>query len=166
MKDRIDTLLDEQRSFAPPPAFRKAAHVQDDAVYRQARQDREAYWAAWARDLEWFRPWDRVLEWKPPHAKWFLGGKLNASVNCRDRDVGACRGDKVALSWVGVPETSEVWSLTYRDLLDQVCRFANVLKGLGVSRGDRVAIYMPMVPEVAVAMLALARIGAIHTVVF
>jgi acetyl-CoA synthetase len=166
MKDRIDTLLDEQRSFAPPSAFRSAAHVKDDTTYRRAREDREGYWAAWARELAWFRPWERVLEWKPPHAKWFLGGKLNASVNCLDRHVQGGRGDKVALVWEGEPEPREVRKLTYRELHGLVCRFANVLKRLGVTRGDRVAIYMPMVPEVVVAMLACARIGAIHTVVF
>ena len=166
MKDRIDTLLDEQRSFPPPAAFRRAAHVQDDSLQRRARADRMAYWADWARQLEWFQPWDRVLEWTPPHAKWFVGGKLNASANCLDRHVRAGRGDKVALVWEGEPEPREVRKLTYRDLLGLVGQFANVLKGLGVGRGDRVAIYLPMVPEVAVAMLACARIGAIHTVVF
>jgi acetyl-CoA synthetase len=166
VKDRIDTLLDEQRSFPPPAAFRRAAHVQDDSLQRRARADRMAYWADWARQLEWFQPWDRVLEWTPPHAKWFVGGKLNASANCLDRHVRAGRGDKVALVWEGEPEPREVRKLTYRDLLGLVGQFANVLKGLGVGRGDRVAIYLPMVPEVAVAMLACARIGAIHTVVF
>ncbi|HYL55889.1 MAG TPA: acetate--CoA ligase [Gemmatimonadales bacterium] len=166
MKDRIDTLLDEQRSFAPPPTFTRAAHAKDDTLYRRAREDREGYWADWARQLEWSRPWTRVLEWKPPHAKWFLGGKLNASVNCLDRHVKAGRGDKVALIWEGEPEPREVRKLTYKDLHDLVCRFANVLKGLGVAKGDRVAIYLPMVPEVVAAMLACARIGAIHTVVF
>jgi len=166
VKDRIDTLLDEQRSFPPPPGFSSAAHVKDDAPYRRARQDREGYWADWARQLEWFRPWDKVLEWKPPHARWFLGGTLNASVNCLDRHVRDGRADKVALIWEGEPEPREVRKLTYRELHGLVSRCANVLKGLGVKRGDRVAIYMGMVPEVAVAMLACARIGAPHTVVF
>jgi acetyl-CoA synthetase len=164
MTDRIETLLDEQRSFTPPPAFRIQAHVRDPDVYERARTDREGYWADWARQLDWIRPWDRVLEWKPPHAQWFVGGKLNASVNCLDRHVRAGRGDRTALIWEGEP--GEVRRLTYADLLDQVERFANVLKGLGVARGDRVAIYLPMVPEVAVAMLACSRIGAPHTVVF
>ncbi len=166
MKDRIDTLLDEQRTFPPPAAFRRAAHVQDDSLERRARADRTGYWADWARQLEWFQPWDRVLEWTPPHAKWFVGGKLNAAVNCLDRHVRAGRGDRIALVWEGEPEPREVRKLTYRDLLGLVGQFANVLKQLGVGRGDRVAIYLPMVPEVAVAMLACARIGAIHTVVF
>jgi acetyl-CoA synthetase len=166
VKDRIDTLLDEQRTFPPPAAFRRAAHVQDDSLERRARADRTGYWADWARQLEWFQPWDRVLEWTPPHAKWFVGGKLNAAVNCLDRHVRAGRGDRIALVWEGEPEPREVRKLTYRDLLGLVGQFANVLKQLGVGRGDRVAIYLPMVPEVAVAMLACARIGAIHTVVF
>ena len=164
MTDRIETLLDEQRSFPPPDGFRARAHVRDESVYERSRKDREAYWADWAKQLEWIKPWDRVLEWKPPHAKWFLGGKLNASANCLDRHVTAGRGDRVALIWEGEP--GEVRRLTYAELLQQVGRFANVLKSLGVGRGDRVAIYLPMVPEVAVAMLACARIGAPHTVVF
>jgi acetyl-CoA synthetase len=167
--DRIETLLDEQRSFPPPEAFRRAAHVQDTAVYARAQKDREGYWAEWARQLDWIRPWDKVLEWKPPHAKWFLGGKLNASVNCLDRHVQAGRGDKIALIWEGEPAGpggGETRRITYRELHAEVNKFGNVLKGLGVARGDRVAIYLPMVPEVAVAMLACARIGAVHTVVF
>ena len=162
--ERIDTLLDEQRSFQPPPAFVRAAHVQDRGAYQRAARDREAYWADWARQLEWVRPWDRVLQWKPPHAQWFLGGKLNASANCLDRHVRAGRGGRTALIWEGEP--GDTRTLTYADLLAEVCRFANVLKDLGVARGDRVAIYLPMVPEAAVAMLACARIGAPHTVVF
>ena len=162
--DRIETLLDEQRSFAPPPAFRAAAHVRDETPYEHARRDREGYWAGWAKQLEWMRPWDRVLEWKPPHAKWFVGGKLNASVNCLDRHVRAGRGARTALIWEGEP--GDVRRLTYAELLADVQKFGNVLKGLGVKKGDRVAIYLPMVPEVAVAMLACARIGAVHTVVF
>ncbi|HXF95960.1 MAG TPA: acetate--CoA ligase [Gemmatimonadales bacterium] len=164
MPDRIETLLQEQRSFPPPPEFRARAQVRDDTPYQKARRDREGYWAEWARQLEWFRPWDRVLEWRPPHAKWFVGGKLNASVNCLDRHVRAGRGDRVALIWEGEP--GEVRRLTYGELLEQVGRCANALKALGVGRGDRVAIYLPMVPEVVVAMLACARIGAPHTVVF
>ena len=162
--DRIETLLDEQRSFPPPAVFRAAAHVRDESPYEHARRDREGYWADWAKQLEWIRPWARVLEWKPPHAKWFVGGKLNASVNCLDRHVRAGRGGRPALIWEGEP--GEVRRLTYAELLAEVQKFGNVLKGLGVRKGDRVAIYLPMVPEVAVAMLACARIGAIHSVVF
>ncbi|MGH8698188.1 MAG: AMP-binding protein, partial [Burkholderiales bacterium] len=159
----LETLLDEQRTFPPSPAFQAAAHAKAPAAYERARRDREGYWADWARQLDWMRPWDRVLEWRPPHAKWFSGGRLNASANCLDRHVRAGRDGKVALIWEGEP--GEVRRLTYRQLHDEVNRFANVLKGLGVARGDRVAIYLPMVPEVVVAMLACARIGAVHTVV-
>ena len=162
--DRIETLLDERRSFPPPEAFKRQANVSDPNIYAQAKQNREGYWANWAKQLEWIKPWDTVLEWKPPHAKWFLGGKLNASANCLDRHVQAGRGDKIALVWEGEP--GEVRRISYRELFTEVCRFANVLKSLGVKRGDRVAIYLPMVPEVAVAMLACARIGAPHTVIF
>jgi len=163
--DRIETLLDEQRRFPPPNTFTAQAHVRDITPYERARRDPEGYWADWAKQLEWSRPWDRVLEWKPPHAKWFLGGKLNASVNCLDRHVRAGNSGRVALIWEGEPP-GEVRRITYGELHADVNRFGNVLRGLGVKRGDRVAIYLPMVPEVAVAMLACARIGAVHTVVF
>ena len=164
MTDRIETLLDEQRTFPPPAAFKAQAHVKDPSIYQRAKADREAYWADWARQLEWSKPWSKVLEWTPPHAKWFVGGKLNASVNCLDRHVKGGKKDKVAFIWEGEP--GEVRRITYGDLLKDVCRCANALKSLGVRKGDRVAIYMPMVPEVAVAMLACARLGAVHTVVF
>ncbi len=163
--DRIETLLDEQRRFPPPDSFKTQAHVRDLTPYERARRDPEGYWADWAKQLEWSHPWTQVLDWKPPHAKWFLGGKLNASVNCLDRHVRAGRGGRVALIWEGEPP-GEVRRITYGELHADVNKFANVLKGLGVARGDRVAIYLPMVPEVAVAMLACARIGAVHTVVF
>jgi acetyl-CoA synthetase len=163
--DRIETLLDEQRRFPPPESFKAQAHVRDTTPHERARRDPEGYWADWAKQLEWSRPWDRVLEWKPPHAKWFLGGKLNASVNCLDRHVRAGKSGRIALIWEGEPP-GEVRRITYGELHTDVNKFANVLKGLGVKRGDRVAIYLPMVPEVAVAMLACARIGAVHTVVF
>ncbi len=164
MTERIETLLNEQRTFPPPEAFRRRAHVRDAQVYERARADREGYWAEWARQLEWIRPWDRVLEWKPPHAKWFVGGKLNVSVNCLDRHVRGAKRDKVALLWEGEP--GDTRRITYGELHAEVNRCANALKQLGVARGDRVAIYLPMVPEVAIAMLACARIGAPHTVVF
>ncbi|HXI34860.1 MAG TPA: acetate--CoA ligase [Gemmatimonadales bacterium] len=164
MSERIETLLHEQRTFPPPESFRRKAHVHDAAVYERARADREGYWADWARQLEWIRPWDRVLEWRPPHAKWFVGGKLNVSANCLDRHVRGAKRDKVALHWEGEP--GDIRRITYGELHAEVNRCANALKQLGVARGDRVAIYMPMVPEVAVAMLACARIGAPHTVVF
>jgi len=164
MSERIETLLHEQRTFPPPEGFRRKAHVRDATVYERARADREGYWAEWARQLEWIRPWDRVLEWEPPHAKWFVGGKLNVSANCLDRHVRGATRDKVALHWEGEP--GDTRRITYGELHAEVNRCANALKQLGVARGDRVAIYMPMVPEVAVAMLACARIGAPHTVVF
>jgi acetyl-CoA synthetase len=163
--DRIETLLDEQRRFPAADPFKAQAHVHDTTPYERGRSDPEGYWADWARQLEWIQPWTRVLEWKPPHAKWFLGGKLNASVNCLDRHVRAGRAGRVALIWEGEPE-GETRRITYGELHLEVNKFANVLKALGVGRGDRVAIYLPMVPEVAVAMLACARIGAVHTVVF
>ena len=137
--DRIETLLDEQRRFPPPDTFTAQAHVRDITPYERARRDPEGYWADWAKQLEWSRPWDRVLEWKPPHAKWFLGGKLNASVNCLDRHVRAGKSGRVALIWEGEPP-GEVRRITYGELHADVNRFGNVLKGLGVKRGDRVQI--------------------------
>ena len=163
--DRIETLLDEQRRFPPAQSFKAQAHVRDTSPYERAQRDLEGYWADWAKQLEWSRPWDRVLEWKPPHAKWFLGGKLNVSVNCLDRHIRSGRSGRIALIWEGEP-SDEVRRITYGELHLEVNKFANVLKGLGIRKGDRVAIYLPMVPEVAVAMLACARIGAVHTVVF
>jgi acetyl-CoA synthetase len=163
--DRIETLLDEQRRFPSPDPFKAQAHVHDTTPYERGRRDPEGYWADWAKQLEWIQPWTQVLEWKPPHAKWFLGGKLNVSANCLDRHVRAGRAARVALIWEGEPE-GETRRITYGELHLEVNKFANVLKGLGVGRGDRVAIYLPMVPEVAVAMLACTRIGAVHTVIF
>ena len=164
MTNEIDALLNETRKFPPPPAFRAAAHVGDDKLHRRAEADPEAFWAAQAAELEWFKQWDRVLEWKPPHAKWFTGGKLNVSVNCVDRHIESWRRNKAALVWEGEPGDRR--TLTYWDLYVEVRKFSNVLKKLGVKRGDRVAIYMPLIPEVAIAMLACTRIGAIHSVVF
>ena len=160
----LDDLLREDRAFPPSDSFKAQANVADPGVYDRAEQDPEAFWAAFASELEWFTPWTQVLEWKPPHAKWFLGGTLNASVNCVDRHVRGPRRNKAALIWEGEP--GERRTLTYFDLFRQVSQFANVLKSLGVTRGDRVALYMPLVPELAIAMLACARIGAVHSVVF
>ncbi len=157
-------LLQEDRTFAPTDAFRRQANVNDEAVYARADADPEAFWASFASELEWSRPWTQVLEWNPPHAKWFVGGTLNASVNCVDRHVRGPRRNKAALIWEGEP--GERRTLTYFDLYRQVSQFANVLKSLGVARGDRVAIYLPLIPELAIAMLACARIGAVHSVVF
>ena len=130
-----------------------------------ARQKiRKAFWEGFARELEWSKPWSTVLEWNPPHAKWFVGGKINASVNCLDRHLRTARRNKAAIIWEGEPGDRR--TLTYFDLHREVCQFANVLKSLGVTRGDRVAIYLPLIPELAIAMLACARIGAVHSVVF
>ena len=159
-----DDLLREDRSFAPPAEFRSRAHVKDDSIYAEAERDPERFWEKFARELEWIRPWDKVLDWQPPHAKWFVGGKLNVSVNCLDRHLRGPRRNKAALIWEGEP--GDTRTLTYHDLHRDVCRFANVLKSLGVKKGDRVAIYMPLVPELAIVMLACARIGAIHSIVF
>ena len=161
----IESLLAETRAFPPPPGFAARAHARDPAIRAQAAADPEGFWADLARELDWMRPWDRVLSWDPPHARWFEGGRLNASDNCVDRHVRAGRGAKPALVWEGEPE-GETRTLTYADLQREVGRFANALKALGVRKGDRVAVYMPMVPEAAVAMLACARIGAVHSVVF
>jgi acetyl-CoA synthetase len=160
----LDALLIEDRRFPPPADFRARAVLNDPDVYRRASEDREAYWADWANKLSWFVPWREVLRWKPPHAQWFIGGKLNVSYNCLDRHVEGGFADRVALFWEGEPGDARRY--TYGELLDEVCRFTNVLKGLGVEKGDRVTIYLPMVPEVVVAMLACTRIGAIHSVVF
>jgi acetyl-CoA synthetase len=164
VSDQISTLLHEQRVFKPAAAFKRVAHVRAKRVYQESNGARLRFWAKQARQLEWMKPWKKVLEWKPPHAKWFLGGKLNASVNCLDRHINSATKNKVALLWEGEPGDRR--AITYWELYREVNRFANVLKSLGVKRGDRVAIYMPMVPEVVVAMLACARIGAPHSVVF
>ncbi len=160
----IDALLKEERAFAPSDAFRAQANVRDAAIYEQAARDPEAFWANFAHELEWSTPWTQVLEWNPPHAKWFVGGTINASVNCLDRHVRTARRNKAAIIWEGEPGDRR--TLTYFDLYREVCQFANVLKSLGVTRGDRVAIYLPLIPELAIAMLACARIGAVHSVVF
>ncbi|MBI4398392.1 MAG: acetate--CoA ligase [Candidatus Omnitrophica bacterium] len=164
----IHVLLTEARKFTPSKQFQAQANVNDPAIYEKAAGDYEAFWASWARQLEWIEPWKQVLEWKAPHAKWFDGGKLNASVNCVDRHVlgqgGANLRNKAAIIWEGEP--GDTRTLTYWDLYRAVNRFANVLKKLGVSRGDRIAIYLPMIPEAVIACLASARIGAVHSVVF
>jgi len=160
----IDVLLQEDRRFDPPDAFRAAAHVSDRTPYEEAAADRLAFWEDQARKLDWFEPWDEVLSWDPPSARWFDGGKLNASYNCLDRHLNGPRADATALIWEGEP--GEIRRYTYRELHAEVCAFAAALKDLGVGKGDRVGIYLPMIPEAAVAMLACARIGAPHSVVF
>jgi acetyl-CoA synthetase len=160
----IDVLLQEHRKFAPAEAFARAANVTSPDIYARAAKDYEAFWAECARELEWSKPFTRVLEWKPPQAKWFTDGELNASVNCVDRHARGARRDKAAIVWEGEP--GDTRTLTYAQLLDEVSRFASVLDSLGVKRGDRVAIYLPMIPEAAIAMLGCARVGAVHSVVF
>ncbi len=160
----ISVLLQEDRSFPPSDAFRDAAHVRDDALHTSAAADPEAFWAGEAATLHWDRPWDQVLEWTPPHAKWFTGGQLNACVNCVDRHITGPRRNKAAIIWEGEPGDRR--TMTYWDLYREVNLAANMLKHLGVKKGDRVAIYLPMIPEAIVAMLACARIGAVHSVVF
>src|SRR5215218_6890786 len=164
MADEIDALLKEHRRFPPSDALRAGANISDPAIYDRAAADLEGFWAGFARELEWMRPWDTVLKWKSPDARWFDGGKLNASSNCLDRHVRTARRNKAAIVWEGEPGDRR--TLTYWDLYRQVSTFANVLKSLGVKRGDRVALYLPLIPELAIAMLACARIGAVHSVVF
>ncbi len=159
----IEALLEEKRRFPPPPAFAAQANAQP-GIYEQAEHDFEAYWAGWARTLEWTKPFTAVLEWKEPFARWFYDGELNVSVNCLDRHVRAGKGETIAYYYEGEP--GDRWTITYKQLLDDVCRFANGLRKLGIKRGDRVAIYMGMIPELAVAMLACTRIGAAHSVIF
>src|SRR5512138_2571257 len=157
-------LLKEDRAFPPSDTFRSKANVRDEDIYARADRDPEAFWASFAEELEWFSKWTHVLNWSPPHAKWFVDGTINASVNCVDRHVRGPRRNKAALIWEGEPGDRR--TLTYFDLYRQVGQFANVLKSLGVKRGDRVALYLPLIPELAIAMLACARVGAAHSVVF
>ncbi|MGE5673638.1 MAG: acetate--CoA ligase [Mycobacterium leprae] len=159
----LENLLQENRVFAPSAAFRAQANA-TEAIYAEAEADRLGFWAHQSGNLTWFKHWEQLLEWKPPFAKWFLGGKLNASFNCVDRHAETWRRNKAAIVWEGEP--GDTRTITYQELQREVARFGNVLKNLGVTRGDRVTIYMPMIPEAAVAMLACARIGAIHSVVF
>ncbi len=163
-KDTVKTLLEENRVFEVNAAFKSDADIKDESIYADADQDREAFWAKQAERLDWYQKWNKVLEWKVPFAKWFIGGKLNASYNCLDRHIKAGKGSKTAIIWEG--ERGEKKTLSYEDVYKDVNKFANAIKALGVGKGDRVAIYMPMIPEAAFAMLACARIGAIHTVIF
>lgn len=167
----IANLMTEQRKFPVPASFRKNAYIssmeQYERMYRESLDDPEGFWAEYAESLAWFRKWDRVHSFDPERiiVKWFEGGKLNVSYNCIDRHVEAGMGDKTALLWVG-DDPAEERRISYRELLAEVGRFANVLKNLGVRKGDRICIYMPMIPELAIAMLACTRIGAIHSIVF
>jgi acetyl-CoA synthetase len=160
----IENLFSEGRTFPPPDEFKADALVTDLSLHERAAQDPEGFWAEQAERLHWMKPWDRVLDWDLPFAKWFVGGQLNVSDNCLDRHVEAGGGGKVAYHWEGEP--GDTRTITYAELRDDVARFANALKSIGVQRGDRVNIYMGMVPELPVAMLACARLGAAHSVVF
>ncbi len=164
----INSVLKEARCFAPSPEFARAAHVKSmdeyRAMHRRSIEDPEGFFGEVARGFHWFEPWSRVLEWKPPHAKWFVGGKTNISYNCLDRHLAGPRRHKAALIWEGEPGDQR--TLTYQQLHSEVCRFANVLASLGLVAGDRVAIYMPMIPELPIALLACARLGIAHSVVF
>ena len=158
------TLTKDERIFHPSAGFVEKANIRDLSFYREAEQDLEAFWAKQAERLDWFQKWDKVLDWQPPYAKWFINGKLNVAYNCIDRHLKTARKNKAALIWEGEPGDSRI--ITYQQLYYEVNRFANGLKELGVERGDRVTLYMPMIPELAIAMLACARIGAPHSVVF
>jgi acetyl-CoA synthetase len=154
-----------ERVYEPPEEFAKNANIRDPEIWDKAAEDYEGFWEGWAKELHWFKEWDQVLEWEPPFAKWFIGGKLNVAYNCLDYQIEQGKGDKTALIWVG-DEPDQGKSYTYNELLAEVSKFSNVLKDLGVSKGDTVSIYLPMIPELPIAMLACARIGAIHSVVF
>ena len=164
LESRLEELL-EQETFPPPDTFRERAVVSDESIYEEAEQDYEGFWEQQAEALDWEQRWDQVLDWSdPPNAKWFVGGKLNVAHNCVDRHVEAGNGDRVAFHWRG--EEGEERDITYADLHRDVQKFANALKDRGVEAGDIVGIFLPMIPEVVVAMLACARIGAPHNVVF
>jgi len=165
----IESILQEKRLFTPPSEFSQQAEIKSQqeyqALYEKAKSNPEQFWAELAEtELHWFEKWNQVLDWNPPFAKWFVGGKLNIAYNCLDRHLTTWRKNKAALIWEGEPGDTRTY--TYAQLHREVCLMANVLKQLGVQKGDRVAIYLPMIPEAAIAMLACARIGAPHSVVF
>src|SRR5580692_4152788 len=164
----LDSTLRENRVFPPPPEFSARAHIKSleeyETLYKQSIEDPENFWAGAAKELHWFKPWDKVLEWNLPWAKWFVGGQLNLCYNCVDRHALGARAQKTALIWEGEP--GEIRRLTYAELHAEVQKFASALKELGIQKGDRVAVYMGMTPELAIALLACARIGAVHSVIF
>ena len=171
----IESALQETRLFPPPQGFAQGAWIKSkeeyQRLYRESIEQPEQFWGKAAGELHWFKKWDRVLEWNVPNARWFVGAKTSLSYNCLDRQIDAGKGNKTAIIWEGEPESlpgkgGEIRKITYNQLRDDVSRFANGLKKLGVKKGDRVTIYMPLVPEAAVAMLACARIGAPHSVIF
>ena len=168
MTKKIESHLSEDRLFAPPKEFSKSARIkslsQYKKIYRESIKSPSKFWSSEAKELRWQKKWDKVLQWDAPFAKWFVGGKINASENCIDRHLEGPRKNKAAIIWEGEP--GEVRTLTYAQLHKEVCKFSNVLKNQGIKKRDRVIIYMPMVPEAAIAMLACARIGAVHSVVF
>ena len=168
IQTNIESTLQETRIFPPPPEFAANAHIKSfdeyEKIYKDSVENPEAFWASQAENLHWFKKWDTILDWQEPHAKWFVGGEINASDNCLDRHLDTERADKTAIIWEGEP--GEIRKFTYCELHSEVCKFANVLKKFGVVKGDRVALYLPLVPELAIAMLAAARIGATHTVIF
>jgi acetyl-CoA synthetase len=172
--DQMHSVLQESRKFPPPAEFAANAHIKSDAEYKalhkRSIEDPDGFWGEVAKDLHWFKPWDKVLEWELPDAKWFVGGKTNLSYNCLDRQVEAGLGDKTAIVWeseaVDANGKPTIINFSYSDLLKEVSKFANVLKNLGVKKGDIVTIYMPMIPQLAIAMLACARIGAPHSIIF
>jgi len=164
----IESILHEERVFKPSGEFSKNAYIKNmqeyEAIYEAAAKDLEGFWEKQAEELDWFKKWDKVLEWNEPFARWFVGSRINVSHNCIDRHLSGWRKNKAAIIWEGEPGDERV--LTFQDLHREVQKFSNVLKGLGIEKGDRVAIYMGMVPELPIAMLACARIGAIHSVIF
>ena len=164
MSNEIAVNWQQDRAFAPSPEFVANANANDPDIYTRANADPQAWWESWAEQLDWIQKWDTVLEWNAPHSKWFVGGKLNVSANCVDRHALGVRRDKRAIVWEGEPGDQRI--LTFGELHTEVQKFANVLKGLGVEKGERVVLYMPMIPEAAIAMLACTRIGAVHSIVF
>src|SRR6185369_14919392 len=160
----IDSVLQEARRFEPPAEFRQQCHIKSqedyERLYKEAAENPDRFWGNVAKDLHWFKPWTKVLEWNLPWAKWFVGGETNISYNCLDRNVKNGKAKKTALIWEGEP--GEIRTYTYQQLLNEVSKCANALKSLGIKKGDRVAIYMGMSPELPIALLACARIGAIH----
>jgi len=154
-----------EQTYSPPEEFKKNANIQDPEIWKKAAEDREGFWEGWAKELHWFKEWDQVMNWDPPFVQWFVGGKTNASYNCLDRHIENGKGDKTALIWEA-DEPGQGKKLTYNELLTEVNKCANMLKSFGVEKGTAVNIYLPMIPELPIAMLACARIGAIHSVVF